>query len=450
MTKRHRLGAYEVTLFFRRFLIISNDSFFRLSTGLYENVRMDPSDIALNQPILCPWDSRRLPREMYTKLFVVHFVVIGAYGHLQHLRRERRGLFIYLLMIICPLAGAALVLLPLIALVAQTIIYRGDREILKNSLAVLIGALPRAEGELGRDHSVFRSPKISTRFFWTFVLQLVPFIQSILSLWLYVRRTKNDSAALYDDRIAQLAVLGMCASLMSIIHLSINPQCPSSLPSSERGPHWRRIAFLRPTLILKRGDTDNYNTKSVFTVLLTEWAIASLTELIVGRRVGMTGSIISDIVGHRYVILHVLMTEYEFYMFPSLMILVLTILAGLFFLEYLPDLSRKSYRELVKVAARFGIGVLGLVLLLPPGMVLLCTVVLDFLTFPLLSGSVLVSLMQKPRHSESFADAVYDPSDPLNLYPDWQMIWTYGHTPPSFPCPKAWKDPAADYVWWLA
>lgn len=43
-----------------------------------------------------------------------------------------------------------------------------------------------------------------------------------------------------------------------------------------------------------------------------------------------------------------------------------------------------------------------------------------------------------------------DPSKPFNLYPDWRMIWTYGHTPPSFPCPKAWKDPAADYVWWLA
>ena len=63
---------------------------------------MTTSDIALPPPIHCPWDSRRLPREMYVKLFVVHSVAIGAFGQLQHLRRERRGPFIYLLMIMCP------------------------------------------------------------------------------------------------------------------------------------------------------------------------------------------------------------------------------------------------------------------------------------------------------------------------------------------------------------
>lgn len=88
---------------------------------------MAASDVALDPPIRCPWDSCHLPREMYVKLFVVHFVVIGAFGHLQHLRRERRGPFIYLLMIICPLAGAALVLVPVVALIAQAIIYRGGR-----------------------------------------------------------------------------------------------------------------------------------------------------------------------------------------------------------------------------------------------------------------------------------------------------------------------------------
>lgn len=38
----------------------------------------------------------------------------------------------------------------------------------------------------------------------------------------------------------------------------------------------------------------------------------------------------------------------------------------------------------------------------------------------------------------------------LTLQPDWDRIWTFGNVPPTFPCPKAWKDPLADYVWCLA
>ena len=33
---------------------------------------------------------------------------------------------------------------------------------------------------------------------------------------------------------------------------------------------------------------------------------------------------------------------------------------------------------------------------------------------------------------------------------DWIRIWTAGHLPTSFPGPKAWKDPMADYFGWLA
>ena len=32
----------------------------------------------------------------------------------------------------------------------------------------------------------------------------------------------------------------------------------------------------------------------------------------------------------------------------------------------------------------------------------------------------------------------------------WDKIETYGLVPEFCPCPKAWKDDAADYVWWLA
>ena len=192
---------------------------------------------------LCPWDERRLPREMCVKMFIVHFAAIGAYGHLMHLRRERRGPFIYLLMILCPVAGAGLVLVPLIALMLQAILHRGDKATLRYSCALLLGRLPEntVKGESGhlpqneiqdergenRRERLLRRPEIKVKLVWTLLMQLVPFSQSILSIWLYNRRVHRGQAALYDHRILQLAILGLCASLMSIGHHLTNPQCPS-------------------------------------------------------------------------------------------------------------------------------------------------------------------------------------------------------------------------------
>ena len=34
--------------------------------------------------------------------------------------------------------------------------------------------------------------------------------------------------------------------------------------------------------------------------------------------------------------------------------------------------------------------------------------------------------------------------------PDWRHIATFGNAPTFCPCPLAWKDETADYVWWLA
>ena len=237
---------------------------------------------------------------------------------------------------------------------------------------------------------------------------------------------------------------------MSLIHILVDPHCPSTLLASASGPHWKWIEVLRPTLNITRKDIDTFNTIRPLTGLVTEWTYAFSMELVIRRRRGMTGSIISDIVDHRHVIPTVVMENYEYYGIPWLLTLVLTILTGVFLLEYLPRPARQSYRQVAKRALLFGISLFGMVLLLPPGIVLILIIGLDFLTFSLQSGSMLLVLMKKPWRSESYPGAVYNPSNSLNLYPDWQMIWTYGHTPQSYPCPKAWKDPTAGYVWWLA
>ena len=103
-----------------------------------------------------------------------------------HLRRERRGPFVYLLMILCPVAGAGLVLVPLIALMIQAILHRGDKATLRYSSALLLGRLPEStvKGESGRlpqneiqdergenqTDRLFSPPEKNVRLVWTLVM----------------------------------------------------------------------------------------------------------------------------------------------------------------------------------------------------------------------------------------------------------------------------------------
>ena len=112
----------------------------------HEHVGLEKSDDRLVKATvmaeLCPWNERRLPREMYVKFFVVHFIVIGAYSHLRHLRRERYNLHAYILIIACPLAGLSLFVVPLVVLLIQAMLTRCDRAVLLKSMEILIGRIP--------------------------------------------------------------------------------------------------------------------------------------------------------------------------------------------------------------------------------------------------------------------------------------------------------------------
>ena len=414
----------------------------------------------------CPWDERRLPREMHVKLFVVHFVTIGTYGHLMHLRHERRGPFIYLLMILCPIAGAGLVLVPLIALLIQAILHRRDKAVLRYSFALLLGRLPEntVQGESGRlpqnkrqdergenqRDRLFRPPEINVKLVRTLVVQLVSLIQSILSIWLYSRRVHRGSAALYDHRILQLAILGLCASFMSIVHLLTNPQCLPELPRLDIA--WRRrwITLLRPTYRNRlhyfkfRGEV--YNLQPLI-IAVTEWVVAgAMFTIFRGIGILATKMIVTSFWGSG--IFYILIWFLQNYTHH---VLFLSILAVIQFRKFLPSLDFSSWRQpawfLVKILIA-----LSLFNILIMSTLFVFLILVECFTGPLQCQTQLLYLFGKPWNFKDYEIAVYDPdvSNSKTLRPDWDRIWTYGHTPSTFPCPEAKKDPAADYVWWLA
>ena len=191
-------------------------------------------------PELCPWDERRLPREMYVKLAVVHIIVVGAYAHLLHLRRERRSILHYIFAIACPLSvGLFYIVPPLLAIPLLTFRYQSDPERMRKITGLLIGSLPRDDHEpsnLIDDKEDEEDNRSSSATSWrkgltaqrirAVAVQLIIMAQCIASIWLFVRRARRGSSALYDERILQLAVLGLCSSTISTLTLLLRPIFP--------------------------------------------------------------------------------------------------------------------------------------------------------------------------------------------------------------------------------
>ena len=317
------------------------------------------------------------------------------------------------------------------------------------------GHLPQNEiqderGENRRER-LFRRPEIKVKLVWTLLMQLVPFSQSILSIWLYNRRVHRGQATLYDHRILQLAILGLCASLMSIGHLLTNPQCPSELPRLDLT--WRRrwITLLRPThrnklhSLMFRGEV--YNLQPLFTSV-TEWVVAGAMYTIF-RGIGILATIpiITSFWGSG--IFHILIWFLQNYTHHVLFLSTLTVIQ--FRDVFLPKLGSSSWRRLAWYPMKVLIALAFFNILIMLALLHFVILVKCF-TGPLQSQTQLLYLFGKPWNFNEYETGIYDPdfSTPRALRPDWDRIWTYGHTPSHFPCPKAKKDPAADYVWWLA
>ena len=237
-------------------------------------------------PELCPLDARRLPREMYVKLFVVHFTVIGSYAHLRYTRGEPHARWPYVLMIGCPLAGTALVTVPAIALCIQAIICSGDRVALRQSANMLLGRRPNDHPEaVGLEPRLavsFPNPSERLRALFMSVLLLS---QCMTSIWLFSRRAYRESDTLYDHRILQLAILGLSVSIMSAIQVLLQPLHPSRTDYEKLPEKVRWLWFLRPVWNLGSDEPKNPDIDPA----LIDWtyAVIILTLLrVLGLKLG--------------------------------------------------------------------------------------------------------------------------------------------------------------------
>ena len=151
----------------------------------------------------CPWGERRTHRELYVKLFVVYFTIIGAWAHLMHLRREPRGIASFLLILICPVGGVALLVVPLLALTIQIVVCRGNSNDLKQSVGMLLGRLVpehEADGAVPVE-PVIQWPRPSSRLLGQLLVQFALLSQSVTLIWLFARLIQHGSDALYDYQI---------------------------------------------------------------------------------------------------------------------------------------------------------------------------------------------------------------------------------------------------------
>lgn len=267
----------------------------------------------------------------------------------------------------------------------------------------------------------------------------MPLCQCITSIWLFSRRARHGSAALYDYRVLQLAIPGVCSSLMAIVHLILQPRCllrywmPHSGTIDPKG-----LEYCRP-VTNSRNPTDLSRDFDDLVLRAARWLldVASLFALAwlsyaAGLQLIRKGEVMLMMSAFNYTWLRVFFgTMHRFHYYDGL--------AGLFALRFRKYIIPLSRRHLLGVFAT---------LILSPFVFLALTIGTFLLAIPLIVGlygvmSLVVqawTLFSKPANWERYAGATYhkDAQHPA-IIPDWDNIWTYGHISSTFPCPEAWK-----------
>ena len=410
------------------------------------------------EPDLCPYKERRLPRELYTKLFIVHFTVIASYAHLAHLRNEPRGLLSYLCVLVCPLAGATVIAVQLLSLAVQCIICRDHHQAIVQSIAIVIGRLPRNIAEASSREAIQWPPRLSRILTGRFGRQLVPVLvvlaQCVTSIALFVRRAQHGSVMLYDQRILQLAVLGLSVAVMSVVHIVLEPQYSFHFIHPDRDESPEKLEWLwwvRPTVVSSASEQGTPSVRSspsddseeitcskchypifdllhIFVIMCAAFALSS--ELYPLAPISATSML------HGFDLILMLWTS------PCLQAILVACSLGAF-LGSLKE--RGSFAEAISLSFLVWIGLNNAYMLLVLTTTLLLPFLVDFLLKPFY-GLWHFWLLFSGEDRNGYLNGTPD----CGFGPDWRKIAASEVAPTFCPCPQAWKDEVADWVWWLA
>ena len=253
-------------------------------------------------------------------------------------------------------------------------------------------------------------------------LQLAVLGQCITSTWLFHRRCSYGSDALYDYKIFQLAVLGLCTSAMTILQIVLKPYQPHKAmfdnarhPSEVKWLIYFKNLFSPKVLFIKK--RLGYTLLQSFLGLLIATTPKSLYYVYASVPVSQRGNPemwnedqdgLFELVGRMI----------------AIPLVVAPVGLGCFglLIKRFPDLGD----AIIIVMAPFA------------------ALAFEILVFENLSQLIDGTFELPVLLSKPISNANYTSSS------TWRHIWTFGQAWTNNSCPKAWKDPQADYLWWLA
>lgn len=370
-------------------------------------------------PSACDTTNTRTSRELHAKFVVVNITVLGAYAHLLHLRNDR-VLWRLVLFFFFPLTETMYTGIAFSIMLGYILTGQTGRKRASRIYNTLFGRLPDNDTLLDDDNladedSLLRqgrlsddgnladegslripnglAPPTSQRQSPSTYARarrwaglLIMLSQSITTLYLFDRRRQHEAVSEYDLSILCLAIGCFTVTIMSLLHVAFEPKCSAN------------EAYRRPCMLLRVGLPRSQGSFA--------WMAAYGYFLIL---IAVTGYLKSSFA--REVICDTLL--FMPYAFPVVGLIIFGIST-----LYMFD-TRKHFslgERAMSVAESFCVGWLG-----TAAMFISC-----FGPMALVGG-----LVEFPRLL-------------LFEFPGFSSV------DPATPCPRAWKDPVGDWVWWLA
>lgn len=188
---------------------------------------------------ICPLEGRRKSREVYVKLIVLNFAVLLAYAKLLRTRRKPYVLFRLIIFFFWPLAMIWSIVSPVAVILIEAIISVGDGRRVRELAALMLGIEPEESWlyELRPLEVKVQAPQPDHRPQKTrrgTITSIALVIQSFVSIWLFKRRYDMDVVFPFDIYLLHLTIGGLCVGLLQVAQ----PFLPGT-ESQEQWYEWR-------------------------------------------------------------------------------------------------------------------------------------------------------------------------------------------------------------------